>query len=113
MNSSVMSKMIRKKKVAGEVLDARRRIFEDQDTSVLRELEQRWRNRGQIKTNIQIVENDQTVGDDEDWDDEDEDVQMADAQDIVPNLVPALKKEKPEPEVDEDGFTKVVGRKKR
>jgi len=34
--------------------------------------------------------------------------------DTAPDLVPAQpKKEKVEPEVDEDGFTKVVGKKKR
>jgi pre-rRNA-processing protein TSR2 len=101
-------------KVAGELLDVRRRVLVEGDVSVLGELEVRWRNRGQIKTNIQIVENDQSVGDDEDWEEEDGDVRMADAQDIVPDLVPVLqKKERPGPEVDEDGFTKVVGKKKR
>jgi pre-rRNA-processing protein TSR2 len=101
-------------KVVGELLDVRRRVLVEGDVSVLGELEVRWRNRGQIKTNIQIVENDQSVGDDEDWEEEDGDVRMADAQDIVPDLVPVLqKKERPGPEVDEDGFTKVVGKKKR
>jgi pre-rRNA-processing protein TSR2 len=44
--------------------------------------------------------------DDEDWDDE-EDVEMTDA---PPSRLP---KEKPAPEVDDDGFTKVVGKKRR
>jgi pre-rRNA-processing protein TSR2 len=102
--------------VARGLLEVRRRVFEERDVGVLGELETRWRNRGQIKTQIQIVENDQEVGDDEEWDedeDEDGDINMTAAEDIVPDLVPALRKDKPEPEVDEDGFTKVVGKKKR
>ncbi|KAL1964747.1 hypothetical protein VTN77DRAFT_6614 [Rasamsonia byssochlamydoides] len=46
--------------------------------------------------------------DDEDDDDDDEDVEM----DEAPALVRAPR-ERVEPEVDEDGFTKVVGRRKR
>ena len=101
--------------VVRTLLDVRRRVYEDSDLTVLNELETRWKNRGQIKTNIQIVENSQEVGDDEEWDEEDEDgdVNMTAAEEIVPDLVPALKKEKAEPEVDEEGFTKVVGKKKR
>ena len=40
---------------------------------------------------------------------------MLAAEELVPDLVPVLKKEreKVEPEVDEEGFTKVTGRKKR
>ncbi|KAK5163517.1 pre-rRNA-processing protein TSR2 [Cryomyces antarcticus] len=45
--------------------------------------------------------------DDEEDEEDDDDVEMGDA----PSLVPV--REKQEPEVDEDGFTKVVGRKKR
>jgi pre-rRNA-processing protein TSR2 len=103
--------------IARGLLEVRRRVFEESDVGVLGGLEARWRNRGQIKTNIQIVENDQEVGDDEEWgdevEDEDGDINMTAAEDIVPDLVPALRKEKAEPEVDEDGFTKVVGKKKR
>jgi pre-rRNA-processing protein TSR2 len=62
----------------------------------------------------------QRVDDDEaqetDWDEEDgkdederEDVEM----DEAPQLVEKPKREKLEPEVDEDGFTKVVGRRKK
>ena len=101
--------------VARSILSLRKRTFEDQDLSALSELEQRWRNRGQIKTNIQIIDNEIEADEDEDWDDEDDDgdINMEAAEDIVPNLVPALKKGKPEPEVDEDGFTKVVSKKKQ
>ncbi|KAK0855482.1 rRNA accumulation-related protein, partial [Friedmanniomyces endolithicus] len=49
----------------------------------------------------------------EEWDGfgEDMDVDMTAAEEAVPRLVPALVKV--EPVVDDDGFTKVVGKKKR
>ncbi|KAI9834049.1 MAG: hypothetical protein M1819_003334 [Sarea resinae] len=63
------------------------------------------------KIKVQVVDN---SGDDTDWDsvdeeddDEDDDVEMGEAS------APPPPKEKPAPEVDDDGFTKVVGRKKR
>jgi pre-rRNA-processing protein TSR2 len=103
--------------VARNILALRKRVFEDLDLSALSELETRWKNRGQIKTNIQIIDGEVEGEEDEEWDgfeeDEDGDVNMAAAEEIVPDLVPVLKKERPEPEVDEDGFTKVVGKKKR
>ncbi|KAK7535258.1 Pre-rRNA-processing protein TSR2-domain-containing protein [Phyllosticta citribraziliensis] len=80
-------------------------------------MERRWRERrgkGPNLGNIQVVQeggvNDATDDSDlEVYGDEDEDATMEDA----PQLVPAAPKEKSEPEVDEDGFTKVVGKKKR
>ena len=103
--------------VARNILALRKRVFEDRDLAALSELETRWKNRGQIKTNIQIIDG-EVAGDEdeEEWDgfeeDGDGDVNMTAAEEIVPDLVPVLK-EKPQPEVDEDGFTKVVGKKKR
>ncbi|KAJ9620141.1 rRNA accumulation- protein [Taxawa tesnikishii (nom. ined.)] len=49
--------------------------------------------------------------DDDDDDDDDEDEDEMDVDD-APALAP-VPKEKPEPEVDEEGFTKVVGKKRR
>ena len=103
--------------VARNILALRKRVFEDRDLAALSELETRWKNRGQIKTNIQIIDGEvEGDEDEEEWDgfeeDEDGDVNMTAAEEIVPDLVPVLK-EKPQPEVDEDGFTKVVGKKKR
>ncbi len=105
--------------VARNLLTLRRRIFEEGDLAALPELEQRYRNRGQIKTNIQIIDG-EVEGDEveeEEWDgfaeDGDGDVDMLAAEELVPDLVPVLKKERPEPEVDEEGFTKVTGKKKR
>ncbi|KAK7538883.1 pre-rRNA-processing protein TSR2 [Phyllosticta citricarpa] len=78
-------------------------------------MERRWRERrgkGPNLGNIQVVQkggvNDESDSSD-DNEDEDEDATMEDA----PQLVPAAPREKPEPEVDEDGFTKVVSKKKR
>lgn len=73
-----------------------------------------WQQKSQQKGNVvagfRRVE-DQEVSDDDDDDDEedeDDDVDM----DEAPALVRAPR-EKAEPEVDEDGFTKVVGKKRR
>ena len=101
--------------VARTMMALRKRLME-RDLSYAKELEQRWKNRGQMKMNIQVIDNEQEVDDDE-WEgfgDGDGDVDMDAAEDFVPNLVPVLeKREKPEPEVDDDGFTKVVGKKKK
>jgi len=63
---------------------------------------------------VQRVDDDEaqeTDWDEEDGEDEDErkDVEM----DEAPQLVEKPKREKLEPEVDEDGFTKVTGRRKK
>lgn len=93
---------------ARDILALRQRMTEERSTVAAQEVEQRWRNRGQMKheVNVQVVSQD--VGDDEDWDDEDEEEEGE-----APRLVPVQPKEKVEPEVDEDGFTKVVGKKKK
>lgn len=77
---------------------------------VARELEARWRNRGQMKTNVQVIDNgpQEEVGDDEDWEDE-EGVEMGEAPALVPARQP---REKEEPEVDDDGFTMVKGKRR-
>jgi pre-rRNA-processing protein TSR2 len=53
-------------------------------------------------------EDQETDGDEDEEDDEDEDVDMEDAP-----ALPQPPRERIEPEVDDDGFTKVVGRRKR
>ncbi|KAK3402109.1 Pre-rRNA-processing protein TSR2-domain-containing protein [Sordaria brevicollis] len=51
---------------------------------------------------------------DTDWDtDDDEEADSDEEMGEAPALVPTQPKEKVEPEVDEDGFTKVVGKKRR
>jgi pre-rRNA-processing protein TSR2 len=70
------------------------------------QLRQRWERMPQ-GVRVQVVEGteqEDTDGDSDSEEDEDEDVEMGDA---------PPPKEKPAPEIDEDGFTKVVGKKKR
>lgn len=101
--------------VAGSLLALKKRLVEGQDLNAVRELEQRWKNRGQMKVDLRIIDNaaNEEVGDDEEWEGfGDDDVDMDTAQEIVPDLVPALRKDKPPPEVDEDGFTKVTKKKR-
>ncbi|KAK5128569.1 hypothetical protein LTR85_003240 [Meristemomyces frigidus] len=101
--------------VARTIMRLKNALVEDVDLAPLRELEQRWRNRGQMKVNVQVIDNQaEGVYDDEfeGFDDDEEDEEDVDM-DAAPDLVPAQpKKEKAEPEVDEDGFTKVVGKKR-
>ncbi|KAK5714674.1 rRNA accumulation-related protein [Elasticomyces elasticus] len=87
----------------------------DDRMAAFRELERRWKNRGQMKYQVDVIDNEAEEVDDEEWNgfDDDGDVDMTAAEEAVPNLVPAIKKEKVEPEVDDDGFTKVIGKKKR
>ncbi|KAF1349661.1 Pre-rRNA-processing protein TSR2-domain-containing protein [Delphinella strobiligena] len=96
--------------VAEEIMKIRKQVFEDGDFSGVEAVKARWTARGGKMAQVNVVS--QTIGedgeeiDDDSDDDEDEDVDMGDA----PALVP---REKPEPEVDDDGFTKVVGKKRR
>lgn len=79
-----------------------------------------WEEKRNKKTKLQIVQGpdvDQDTDDDEDddtWngfaDSNNGDVDMDEAPALVDASAP---KKKPEPEVDEDGFTKVIGKKKR
>ena len=84
----------------------------------VRGLEERWTRRGEMKVGMVDGGDVEVEGE---WDDleEDEDeegggkgdVEMMDS---VPEVVPpAREKVKVEPEVDEEGFTKVVGKKNR
>jgi pre-rRNA-processing protein TSR2 len=81
-------------------------------------LQRRWEERKgrEVGTgNVKVVEREQegewdSVDEESDEDeDEDEDVEMGDA----PALVSAKAKEKVQPEIDEEGFEKVVGKKRR
>ena len=68
---------------------------------------QQKQSRGGDKRKVQVVEGDQDTDASEEEED-DGDVEM----DEAPSLVPAPKP-RTEPEIDEEGFTKVVGRRKR
>lgn len=81
--------------------------------ATVEELQKKWKSRNgkEVDTGkVQIREGNQDAewdSVDEETDEEDVDVEMEEA----PPLVPA--KPKPAPEVDEDGFTKVVGKRRR
>lgn len=86
------------------------------DLTELEELHTKWQEK-QAKGGDKltgIVRGEDKEADDTDWDNEDDqgeserDVEFADAPPLVPKL-----KQKIGPEVDDDGFTKVVSRKKR
>ncbi|GIJ82661.1 hypothetical protein Asppvi_001170 [Aspergillus pseudoviridinutans] len=81
----------------------------------VQELWETWQKKAQQKGNNVAAafkrveaEDDEDTDDEEDEDEDDEDVDMGEA----PALVRAPR-ERVEPEVDEDGFTKVVGKKRR
>ncbi len=98
--------------LAASIMKGRQRILQG-DHSELDQMLTRWeekQKKGQEKVLFKRVEETED-SQDTDWEssDEDEDVNMEDA----PQLVTAPKPEKSTPEIDEDGFTKVVGKKKR
>ncbi|KAH7070158.1 Pre-rRNA-processing protein TSR2-domain-containing protein [Paraphoma chrysanthemicola] len=98
--------------VAREIMLIRKELGEGK-TITVDKLQKKWESRKgkEVDTgSVNVRESNQDAewdSVDEETDEEDADVEMGDA----PALVPA--KPKPEPEVDEDGFTKVVGKKKK
>lgn len=99
-------------KVAQDIMKFRKEISEGNFSGVdaMWKSWQERRGKAVVPANLQIVDHDQeTDDDDDDYEDDEDDTEMVDA----PALVPAAPKEKPAPEVDEEGFTKVVGKKKR
>lgn len=99
--------------VATSIMRGQQRIIQ-QDYAEVDQMLARWeekQNKGQERLIFKRVEQDDD-GQDTDWesgDSEDQDVDM----DEAPQLVPAIKQDKAAPEVDEDGFTKVVGKQRR
>lgn len=85
------------------------------DMSAFQALERRWKNKGQMKANVQVVEDGVVEDDEEEFEgfSDDDDVEMDVDEIEAPALVPAVVKEKAVPVVDDDGFTKVVPKKKR
>ncbi|CAD0018733.1 unnamed protein product [Aureobasidium pullulans] len=97
--------------VAEEIMKLRKETAEG-DFSGFETVKRRFEERGgRVPQNLQVVEHkhDDDESSEEESDDEDDDVEMGDA---APVLVPAPR-ERQEPEVDDDGFTKVVGKKRR
>lgn len=99
--------------VAASIMTGRQRILQG-DYSELDQMQARWeerQNKGQERLLFQRVEEDDGAQD-TDWEssqDDDDDVGMQEA----PELVPVSKPTKPTPEVDDDGFITVLGKKKR
>ena len=99
--------------VAKDIFAIRKELSEGSSTMV-DELHQKWeQSKGKETTtgSVNVKEVVQEVDSDSDIEesDEDGDVEMGEA----PAPAPAPAKPKPAPEVDEDGFTKVVGKNKR
>lgn len=96
--------------VAEEIMKLRKETSEG-DVSGVEAIKKRWEERGgKIPQNLQVVEHKDDDDDDDESSEEesdDEDVEMGDA---APAPAP---RQKQEPEIDDDGFTKVVGKKKR
>ncbi|KAF2729449.1 hypothetical protein EJ04DRAFT_568663 [Polyplosphaeria fusca] len=100
--------------VAENIMQIRTEVLQG-DFSTVDALQARWEERKgkPIPTgNVKVTERNQdaewdSVDEESDEDEDDGDVDMADA----PALVPA--KPKPAPEVDEEGFTKVLGKKRK
>ncbi|GAB7357632.1 hypothetical protein MBLNU459_g0130t1 [Dothideomycetes sp. NU459] len=101
--------------VAAEIMRLRREIFDEGSVAGVDDVKRRWDARGGRTEAVNVVDNRkdeagddvESSGDEQD-EDEDEDVEMADA-----SAAPQLVRAKPEPEIDEDGFQTVVGKKRR
>lgn len=96
--------------VAEEIMKLRKETAEGNFSGV-EAIKRRFEERGgRVPQNLQLVEHkhDDDESSEEESDDDD-DVEMGDA---APALVPAPR-ERQEPEIDDDGFTKVVSKKKR
>lgn len=92
------------------------------DGAEVQELMQEWeRKKGNVVNAVAGQDENQDVDSDEEEDEEwngfgdapSSSAQMDVDMDEAPALIDASKTKKPEPEIDEDGFTKVVGKKKR
>jgi pre-rRNA-processing protein TSR2 len=95
--------------VAEEIMKLRKETAEG-NFSGLESVKRRFEERGgRIPSNLQVVEHKQEGDESSEDESDDDDVEMGDA---APALVPAPR-ERQEPEVDEDGFTTVVSKKKR
>lgn len=100
--------------VAAGIIRGKGRILKG-DYAEVEDMLVRWeakQKQGLDKVQFREVEAAEADEQDTDWDsgeDESEDVEM----DEAPNSGPSQKLEKPKPEVDEEGFTKVTGKAKR
>jgi pre-rRNA-processing protein TSR2 len=97
--------------VVRTILVLRKTLLEG-DMSAYETLERRWGSRGMMKADVLVVDNGDGEVDDED-DDMDEDEEMeGDRAPRGGQQAPREPREKPQAQVDDDGFTKVVGKKR-
>jgi pre-rRNA-processing protein TSR2 len=97
--------------VVRTILVLRKTLLEG-DMSAYETLERRWGSRGMMKADVLVVDNGDGEVDDED-DDMDEDGEMeGDRAPRGGQQAPREPREKPQAQVDDDGFTKVVGKKR-
>ncbi|PPJ60637.1 hypothetical protein CBER1_03668 [Cercospora berteroae] len=96
--------------VAGDILKVRSRMMETRSLQAAVEVEQRWKNRGNMKTDKVVVQEVNQDADEEEFEGFDDDEDMDEAPALVSG--PKEPKEKPIPEVDDDGFIKVSGKKR-
>ncbi|KAG9907666.1 hypothetical protein KCU94_g3836, partial [Aureobasidium melanogenum] len=96
--------------VAEEIMKLRKETAEGNFSGV-EAIKRRFEERGgRVPQNLQIVEH--KHDDDESSEEESDDAEDVEMGDAAPALVTAPR-ERQEPEVDDDGFTKVVSKKKR
>jgi pre-rRNA-processing protein TSR2 len=101
--------------VAAQIMAIREQVARG-EFGLVQEMWEAWQRKSQQRGNnvaaafrrVEVEDDAQETDDEEDEDEDEEDVDMGDA----PALVRAPR-ERVEPEVDEDGFTKVVGKKRR
>ena len=93
--------------VGRTILLLRKSLLEG-DVSGYEALERRWKSRGMMKADVQVVDHGDNEVDEDDEDDEmDEDRAPQGVQ-----QAPREPRERPQPQIDDDGFTKVVGKKR-
>jgi pre-rRNA-processing protein TSR2 len=96
--------------VVRTILVLRKTLLEG-DMSAYETLERRWGSRGMMKADVLVVDN----GDGEVDDDEDDEMDEEMEEDRAPRAgqqAAREPREKPQAQVDDDGFTKVVGKKR-
>ena len=101
------------KRVAAKIVGLRKQVWKG-DFATVDQMYARWQERERKGVKVQVVEGG-GMGDQEtdsssgsSGEEEGEDTEMVDTEEIV-----KFKEKTPPPEVDADGFTKVVGRRKR
>ncbi|PIG89183.1 pre-rRNA processing protein [Aspergillus arachidicola] len=101
--------------VAEEIMEVRGLVAKG-DFGPIKQMWENYQTKSQQKASNVAAAFKRGEDEDQDSDDDDDDDEEEDEEDVDMGEAPALvraPKEKVEPEVDEDGFTKVVGKKKR